>query len=154
MKRNILISLTLLAISFQMSIAQDSDQQADFYDANTIQNIEITFEQENWRYLLDSLRFNGENLLLGTVAINGEKFEDVGVRYRGSKSFQPGGKRNGLHIKLNYISKNQNIQGQQTVKLSNSLRDPSMIREVLSYEIARNYMAAPNAPFLRLDGGD
>lgn len=150
MKRFILLSLTLFAWCSYSINAQDAASTADFYDANTIQEINITFEQENWSYLLDSLRFNGENLLLGTVEINGEKFENAGVRYRGSKSFQPGGKRNGLHLKLNYINKNQNIQGHHSVKLSNSLRDPSMIREVISYEIARNYMAAPNANYAKI----
>ncbi|MCB0585914.1 MAG: CotH kinase family protein [Phaeodactylibacter sp.] len=146
MKRSILILSGLFFLSsFSSVLAQD-----DFYDVNTIQEIKITFDQDNWRYVLDSLRFNGEGLLLGSVEINGQKFNDIGVRYRGSRSFQPGNKRNSLYIKLNFIDKEQNYQGQQSVKLSSALRDPSMVREVLGYEIARQYMPAPRANYTRV----
>ena len=146
MKINILIALFLL-IGYQGLTAQNDN----FYDVNTIQNINITFEVENWKNDLDSLRYNGDGLLLGTVEINGQKFENVGIRYRGSKSFTPGSKRNGLHLKLNYIQKEQNIQGNSTVKLSKALRDPSMLREVMSYEIARKYMPAPQANYAKVN---
>ncbi|HMQ63537.1 MAG TPA: hypothetical protein PKE06_22830, partial [Flavilitoribacter sp.] len=59
-----------------------SQAQKDFYATDTIQEIRIVFTQDNWRYLLDSLRYNGDELLLGTADINGAKLEDVGVRYR------------------------------------------------------------------------
>lgn len=146
MKKSILTLLSLFFLaSFSPVLAQD-----DFYDVNTIQEIKINFEQDNWRYVLDSLRFNGEGLLLGSIEINGQKFNDIGVRYRGSRSFQPGNKRNSLYIKLNFIDKEQNYQGLQTVKLSSALRDPSMVREVLGYEIARKYMAAPRANYTKV----
>ena len=146
MKRSILILFSLFFLStFSPVAAQD-----DFYDVNAIQEIKITFEQDNWRYVLDSLRFNGEGLLLGAIEINGQKFNDIGVRYRGSRSFQPGNKRNSLYIKLNFIDKEQSYQGQQTVKLSSALRDPSMVREVLGYEIARKYMPAPRANYTKV----
>jgi hypothetical protein len=72
------------------------------------------------------------------------------VRYRESRSFQPGNKRNSLYLKLNYIDKEQNYQGRSTVKLSSALRDPSMVREVFGYEIARRYMPAPLANYARV----
>jgi len=121
--------------------------QSDFYKTDKIQDIQLTFEEDNWAYLLDSLRTNGNGLLLGNVTINGTEYKNVGVRYRGSKSFRPGGKRNALYIKLNYINKKQNIDGHKSIKLSNSMRDPSLVREVLSYEIARDYMPAPQANY-------
>lgn len=124
--------------------------QADFYDVNAIQEIKIKFEQDNWRYVLDSLRFNGEGLLLGSIEINGQKFNDIGVRYRGARTFQPGSKRNSLYIKLNFIDKEQNYQGQRQVNLSSALRDPSMVREVFGYEVARRYMPAPRANYTKV----
>ncbi len=62
-----------------------SRAQTDFYDMNTIQEIQITFEEDNWKYLLDSLRFNGEEMLAGTVVINEEEFANAGIRYRDGK---------------------------------------------------------------------
>ena len=150
MKINILFTLFAVFV-FQGLSAQSSEGNGDFYDVNTVQEINITFSGDNWQNDLDSLRYNGNGLLLGKVDINGQTFNNAGVRFRGSKSFRPGSKRNALHIKLNYIDKRQNIQGHQTIKLSNALRDPSMVREVLSYEIARNYMPAPKANYARVN---
>jgi len=122
----------------------------DFYDLNTIRELRLTFTQKNWEEKLDSLRLYGNGSLLGGAAIDGKKYSDVGIRYRGSKSFRVGGKRNAYHIKMNFINKNQNHEGYKTLKLSNALRDPSMVREVLSYHIAGNYMPAPKANYVKL----
>lgn len=150
MKKTTRIFLGLcLSCIFSWAQAQEEGAQS-FYDVGTIQEIKISFEQENWRYALDSLRFNGEGLLLGTVEINGQRFSDIGVRYRESRSFQPGNKRNSLYLKLNFIDKEQNYEGRSTVKLSSALRDPSMVREVFGYEVARQYMPAPMANYARV----
>lgn len=149
MKKTTLILLSLLCFGAHSTIwAQDGTD--GFYDTGSIQEIKIKFEQENWRYVLDSLRFNGDGLLFGSVEINGQQFDNIGVRYRESRSFQPGNKRNSLYLKLNFIDKEQNYQGQGSVKLSSALRDPSMVREVLGYEIARRYMPAPLANYARV----
>ncbi len=119
--------------------------ETDFYDTDKITEIRIKFKKTNWAEELDSLRNYGDDLLMGTATIDGKEYKNVGVRYRGSRSFAVGSKRNALHLKLNYINKNQNHQGYKKIKISNALRDPSMIREVLGYEIARKYMPAPKA---------
>lgn len=152
MKINILF--TLLFVLVIQGISAQSDDQAGFYDVNSIQDVKIKFSGSSWQNTLDSLRYNGDGLMLCQVEINGQPFNNVGIRYRGTKSFSPGGKRNALHIKLDYINKNQSYQGYSTIKLSNALRDPSMVREVLSYEIARNYMPAPKANYARVHIND
>lgn len=124
--------------------------QKDFFDVNTIQDIKITFEQKNWRYLLDSLRYNGDDLLPGRVEINGQRMDGSGVRYRDGRAFTPGGRRNGLFLQLDLGKEGQNYQGYNVVDLSSALRDPSMVREVLAYEIARRYMPAPKANYARV----
>ncbi len=114
-----------------------------FYDIGTINTIEITFTQSNWDYLLDQLEAAGdEERLLGSVSINGQAFDSVGVRYKGNSSYNANQVKNPLNIKLDYIIDNQEIEGYGTVKLSNVYKDPSFVREVLSYEIARKYMPA------------
>ena len=151
MKQTALLLLFFLTFGLQNAISQDNAAAAaDFFSADKVQDIKITFPQEKWSYFLDSLRFNGDGLLEAEVEINGRKFEKAGVRYRGFKSFTPGASRNPLHIVLNHQNPDQNIQGYTTLKLSNALRDPSMVREVLGYEIARSYMPAPKANFARV----
>ncbi len=124
--------------------------QEDFFSTEKIQEIRIVFPQDNWRYILDSLRYNGEELLLGSVAINGVALQDVGVRYREGRGHTPAAKRNGLFLRLNQVNSQQNYQGYFSVDLSSAVRDPSMIREVISYEMLRNYMPASRANFAKV----
>lgn len=119
-----------------------------FYDINTINTIEVTFEQSNWDALLDQLASEGnEERLIGTVAINGAVFDSVGVRYKGNSTYNANQVKNPLNIKLDYIIDNQLIEGYGTLKLANVYKDPSFVREVLTYEIARNYMPAGESNF-------
>ena len=114
-----------------------------FYDINTVNTIEITFEEPNWDYLLDQLVANGlEERLTGTATINGEVFDSVGVRYKGNSSYNANQVKNPLNIKLDYIIDDQLYEDYGTIKLANVFKDPSFVREVLSYEIARKYMPA------------
>ena len=120
--------------------------QTSFYAVDKIQVVKIEFEAENWRYLLDSLRYNGEELQSANVEINGQKVENIGIRYRDGRSFTPNGRRNGLFIDLG----DQAVEGHHIINLSSALRDPSMIREVLAYEIAGTYFIAPRANFAKV----
>ena len=123
-------------------------QSQSFYDINTINTIEITFEQSNWDYLLDQLVSAGnEERLLGSVTINGVVYDSVGVRYKGNSSYQPNQVKNPLNIKLDYVISDQDIEGYGTLKLANGFKDPSFVRETLSYEIARNYFPASLANY-------
>ena len=115
----------------------------NFYDINTINTIEIIFSQSNWDFILDSLVADGlEERLLGSVYINGEFFDSVGVRYKGNSSYSPDRLKNPLNIKLDYIIDEQLIEEYGTLKLANAFKDPSFVRETLSYEIARKYIPA------------
>ncbi|MFT4601965.1 MAG: hypothetical protein ACI857_002151 [Arenicella sp.] len=125
--------------------------QSDFYDVQTIQEIKIYFEEPNWDELLDSLYLEDEqNRLTGSVSINGDTFEKVGIRYKGFSSYSSTRVKNPFNIKLDYLIDDQNYQGYSKIKLSNVIQDPSFVREVLSYELARNYMPASNANFANI----
>ena len=147
--KNVYVLFALFAaLSVSVLRAQVREDSADLYHVGTIREIKIVFEEDNWRYLLDSLRFNGEQLLkAASVEVMGQPFAGAGVRIIDSNSFQPGSRRNGLYIQLDYSTPGQQIQGHSSLSLSSSLRDPSMVREVLGLEIARKYMPAPKANY-------
>ena len=120
----------------------------DFYDINTINTIELTFEEANWDYLLDQLVIEGEeNRLLGTAVINGITYDSVGVRFKGNSTYNSRQVKNPLNIKLDYIIDDQTHEDYGTLKLANGYKDPSFVREVLSYEIARKYFPASQSNF-------
>lgn len=139
-----------LLFIFLVACMHAAQAQKDLFDTKYIPEVRITFKEKNWSTLLDSLKISGSNMLLGDVTIDGTKIPVAGVRYRGTSSFKYGDKRNPYQIKLNFVNKNANYQGVTTLTLSTALRDPSMVREVLGYEIARKYMPAPRANYCKL----
>ncbi|MBK7173721.1 MAG: CotH kinase family protein [Bacteroidales bacterium] len=124
----------------------------NFYDASAINEIRISFRESDWRHILDSLFINqgDSGRLIGDVKVNGEEFPDAGIRYKGYSSWNSNEIKNPFNIDLDYIHAGQDYQGFAKIKLSNVIHDPSFVREVLSYEIARQYMPAPRANYSRL----
>ncbi len=122
----------------------------NFYDLNTIQIIEINFLQPNWDYQMDTAKSGSEGYIMAqSVYINGTYFDSVGVKYKGNSSYNSTNSKNPLHIELNTY-KSQSYNGVKDIKLGNNYADPSMIREVLAYQILQNYMHCPQANFAKV----
>ena len=123
-----------------------------FYDMATIQEIRITFSQANWDYILDTMRQNNSTnkLLAQSVDINGSVYDSVGISYKGNSSYNPNNLKNPFHLELDYVIDGQDYEGYNNIKLSNVSHDPSFLREVLSYEILRNYLPSPQANYARV----
>ena len=119
----------------------------DFYDLNTVQTIEIVFAQSNWDQLLDAAKSTTEDYIMAqSVTINGVIFDSVGVKYKGNSTYNANQTKNPFHIELDTY-KEQDYQSYKDIKLSNVAKDPSFLREVLSYQILRQYMNAPQSNF-------
>ena len=144
------IIILCAAALFFFSVKTTAQKSGDLYDGAYVHDIRITFDKPNWMGMLDSLRINGDDMLIGKVQIDGTIYENVGIGYAKNYTHQLAGKRNPWLIRLNLIDKKQNHQGYKTLAISQALRDPSLVREVLSYEIARRYMPAPQADYINL----
>ncbi|HDQ99740.1 MAG TPA: T9SS type A sorting domain-containing protein [candidate division WOR-3 bacterium] len=128
---------------------------AGFYDDDRVNRVELRFAERNWREILDSLYARGEGeRLVGEAVINGVRFDSVGVRFKGNSSYHPSRRKNPFNIDLNYLIPGQRIDGHGTLKLANVFKDPSFVREVLSYEIARRYMPAGRANYANVHVND
>jgi CotH kinase protein len=143
--------LTLLLLLLSFSIFSQS-----LFDVKQVREVRVTFAAKDWDKKLDSLKKLGNDFrLIGKVTIDGIAYDSCGIRYKGNSSYNS--VRNletpklPFNIKANEVKKKQKfIGGYETLKLSNVFRDPSFIREVLSYEIVRKYMPASQANFVRL----
>lgn len=138
------LSVVLSIVAIEKSFSQD------FYDSNTIQTIEIVFTQSNWDAILDAEKAGDNNYTEAeSVTINGELFEQVGVKYKGNSSYDPNFDKNPFHIELDtYVD--QDYQGYKDIKLANVYFDPSFVRETVSYAIVNQYMDAPKANYTNL----
>ena len=139
--KKIYIFLFLILISF-FSFSQN------VFDIG-IRKIEIFFSEPNWDDTLDVYYANdiGQRLIADSVIIDGEVDQDVGVRYKGNSSYNINNAKNPLNIRLDYVHNGQSIDGYNALKLSNGFRDPSFVREVMTYEMAREYMPASKATY-------
>jgi len=63
----------------------------------------------------------------------------VGVRFKGNSSYRtyPTQKRS-FKIETNEFVKGRRIQNIDTLNLNNAFKDPSMVREIVYYEMARD----------------
>jgi hypothetical protein len=147
MKKIIFALFILLPL---LAFAQGSKSARPLYDKKTVGEVRLTLPSKNWVSDLDSLRIYGMGLLGASVTVDGIKYDGVGVRFRGDKSYQTNLKRNPFSIKLNHSNAEQNHQGWTMLKLSPALRDPSMVREMLFSEIAGKYVPAAQTAYTKL----
>ena len=153
-------AIFILCIPFLSLSAQKKNKKEkvieDIYSLDNILEVRIYFEEANWDQLLDSLKQEGKDgRLVGKVIVNGKTYDQVGIRYKGNSSYfsvrKSGRSKLPFNVKVDHIKKDQELPGGYgTLKLSNVFRDPSFLREVLSYEIAGRYMFAPRANFAKV----
>jgi len=135
---------TLFSFLSTMTIAQD------FYDMERIQTIEVTFAESNWDALMDAQKAGAQDYILAqSVTINGVRYDSVGVKYKGNSSYRAAQIKNPWHIELDTY-KEQDHEGYTDIKLASGYNDPSFLRDVLGYQILRQYMEAPLANYANL----
>lgn len=127
-------------------------QQRPFYDVGFIEKIEINFKESNWRTILQN-NWRPKIYIRAEVIINGVRFPDAGVRYRGNSTYfaLPPGKNDKRPFKIaldEFVQ--QDYQGYKTLNLNNNLYDPTLVREVMGYEFMRRFLPAPKCNYVRL----
>lgn len=121
-----------------------------FFTEGHIPEIHITLRTDGWSEKLDSLRLYGQEMVIGTAEIEKQHYPNVGIRYRGEATMAFQGKKNPFVIQLDHLHPDQHHQGYRSFVLSNAFRDPSYLREYLGFNIARQYMEAPQANFAKV----
>lgn len=148
------LRLTYLALLLLLSTCVRA--QEDLYTLDHIVEVELEMHDPYWKKKLNAWKKqNLSDRVLATLKVDGVTYDSVGVRLKGNSSyFSPARaekKKLPFNIKVSYTDKNQKVQGRyRTLKLSNVFRDPSFVREALSYQIARDYVSAPDCNFARL----
>jgi spore coat protein CotH len=124
---------------------------APVYDMTTLRTFFLEFENADWEKELSD--FNNTDVEVpAKLTVDGKNFKDVGVHFRGASSLMmvPEGRKRSLNLSLDWIHENQNLGGYRTFNLLNSHEDPTFLRTVLYHHIAREYIPAPKANFVRV----
>jgi hypothetical protein len=125
-------------------------QDAPLYDPATLRTFFIEFENAEWEAEL--VAFNNTDVdVPATVTVDGRVYRDVGIHFRGNSSFAVGnGYKRSLNLNFDFVNDDQAIGGYRTLNFLNANTDPTLMRTVLSMHIARQYIAAPKANFVRV----
>ena len=142
-KKFILVTLILLVVSTggiagcsYLSSVSGDDGSFPFYK-DDVATVRIVMEEEDWSFCLTNA-FE-EQYVPGDFWFDDELIPDVGVRPKGNSSLGQAigwdSPRIPLAVDFNIFNRARNFHGVKKVFLNNGWSDPTLIREVLTYEI-------------------
>ena len=122
----------------------------DLYDEAVVDTLFLEFAQSNYWTLLEN-NYEDKIDIPATLTYKGDVYDTVGVRFRGQTSYmQVNGDKKSFNITLDYQVDGQDIDGYETLNLINGYQDPSFMREVIYFNIARNHIPASKGNFVIL----
>jgi len=121
------------------------------YDMGTLRTLFLDFPDDDWETEMVDF-YDTDVEVPAKLTVDGKVYPDVGVHFRGLTSFREtrDGQKRSLGLSLDYIDDDQRLDGYRTLNLLNSASDPTFLRIVLYMEIARDYIPAPKANFVRV----
>lgn len=125
--------------------------EAPLYDLSVLRTLFLEFETPDWAAEMgDFYRTDVE--VPAKLTVDGRTYADVGVHYRGNSSYNSvdAEHKRSLNLSLDFVHPEQRLLGYRTLNLLNCNDDPSFLHTVLYSIIARNYIAAPKANFVRV----
>ena len=125
-------------------------ENVELYDNNTLRTFYLRFHDEDWYEQLGDF-YKTDVDVPADLIVDGEIYRSVGVRFRGSSSyFTVENEKKSFNIAVDSNDDNQRLFGYKTLNLLNGHADASFLREVLYSRIARNYIPALKANFVKL----
>ncbi|MGC3980255.1 MAG: CotH kinase family protein [Steroidobacteraceae bacterium] len=121
------------------------------YDPSVLRTVFINFEDSNWEAQM--VAYKGTDIdMPATVVLDGKTYQNVGVHFRGNTSYMqvPDGYKRPLKLSFDMVDKKQKVLGYEALELLNAAQDPSYLRTILYMQIARDYVAAPKANYMRV----
>ncbi len=122
-----------------------------FYDMAVLRTLFFDFESADWeRELADFWHTDVE--VPARLTVDGRVYPGVGIHFRGQTSFRsvPDGKKRSLAVSIDFTQPGLSLYGYHSLNLLNATSDPTFLRTALYHYIARQYVAAPKANFVRV----
>ncbi len=121
------------------------------YDLQTLRTLFLEFEDADWEQELADF-YHTDVDVPAKLTVDGKSYPDVGVHFRGMSSYSsvPEGRKRSLDVSLNFVHRDQRLGGYRSLNLLNSNADPTFVRTVLFHYVARQYIPAPQANWVRV----
>jgi spore coat protein CotH len=106
----------------------------DVFAEDVLHYVELTVLPEDLALLVPG----SDERVRCTLVYDGVQLDDVGVRLKGGLgSLRPVGEKPGFSFKTNEFVKGRALHGVKKLTLNNAVQDPSLLSEVMAYEIWR-----------------
>jgi len=142
----------LAALGLASAAYAADDSSAILFQDDLVRSYSIDFYGDTaWNTKLEAM-WKADSGYLPARFFDGQTtLDSVGVRYKGNSSFTLAGNnpKKPLKIKFNEF-KALTYYGVKTLNFSNGIGDPTMLREVIGYSIARQILPAPRANFANI----
>lgn len=144
------LAKTTLDGDLNTSKAAAISENVGLYDDNTLRTLYLRFHDEDWYEQLGDF-YRTDVDVPADLIVDGKVYQSVGVRFRGSSSyFTVENEKKSFNIAVDANHENQRLLGYKTLNLLNGHSDASFLREVLYSRIARDYIPALRANFVKL----
>jgi len=157
----ILLSINLIPSSlFSQKIIKyntlhEYEREGELYDNNIIRTLNIDFYNQKYDSILNNYwELDKTIYLAANIELDGQKFDTVGVRYKGNSTYFIAEDfdipKKPINIDLNYFNKKFNLKSITKLKLANAILDPSIIREVIASAIYKKYLPSPETSLIKV----
>lgn len=113
------------------------DYKEQLFKEDELAVVEITVSDSNWNKILDNP--TAEEYVEAKVTINGEAYDNVGVRAKGNSSLSSvansDSERYSLKVDFAQYDTNQTFYGLEKINLNNNFSDTTQMKEFVSYEL-------------------
>jgi hypothetical protein len=131
--------------------ARSFPPSVSLYDPAVLRTLFLAFDEPSWEK--DLADFHQTDVdIPAAMSVDSRDYPGTGVHFRGHNSFLavPEGRKRQLTLSPDFIDPDQRLLTYRGVHLLNAYQDPSFLRGVLFLHIARQYIPAPRANFVRV----
>ena len=124
----------------------------EFLDPYNVHSIDINFYNANYNQILEDRWEEGDKTYeLARVICNGDTLDSVGVRYKGNSTYfethANGSIKYPLNMDFDIVYDDQELFGHNKLKLSNSIFDPTFVKETVGYISSSYYLPTPDVGY-------
>jgi spore coat protein CotH len=148
----LIIAISLAGCGGRTSGQVEDEYSGPLYDDRVV-TVRIVMASEDWEFMQKNAR--AEEYEKADFWFDDELVPDVAVRPKGNSSLmsiaRSGSARMSLKVDFNFFNSSRTLYGLKKVNLNNGFSDPTLIREVLSYELFEQMdIPTPRASFVDL----
>lgn len=123
----------------------------ELYDPLVVRTLFLQFDSPDWEAELGDF-YHTDVEVPAKLTVDRKTYSDVGVHFRGASSFftVAATRKRSLNLSLDFVHEEQRLGGYRTLNLLNSHTDPTFLRTILYYQVARAYIPSPKANYVRV----